>query len=58
MLVIFKEFKGDGRCVTMDSAYMGDIMVQIGYDEWRMNMVCTAQSNCTGADVKSLMLTR
>ena len=44
-------FKGAGHCVTMDSAYMGDVMVQIGRDEWLVNMVGTAQSNRTGADV-------
>ena len=46
-------FKGAGHCVTMDSAYMGDIMAQIGRDEWLVNMVGTAQSNRTGADVAS-----
>jgi hypothetical protein len=28
------EFKGRGMCLTMDSAYMGDIMGQIGREEW------------------------
>jgi hypothetical protein len=41
-------FKGKGHCVTMDSAYMGDTMGQIGREEWK-NMVGTAQTNCTGA---------
>ena len=34
----------------MDSAYMGDIMAQIGRFEWKINMVGTAQTNRTGAD--------
>jgi hypothetical protein len=42
-------FKGKGHCVTMDSAYMGDTMGQIGREEWKINMVGTAQTNCTGA---------
>ena len=46
------KFKGEGRCVTMDSAYMGDIMAQIGRQEWKMNMVGTTDKNRTGADVK------
>ena len=28
--LILEPFKGKGRCVTMDSAYMSDIMAQIG----------------------------
>ena len=28
--IMLDKFKGEGRCVTMDSAYMGDIMAQIG----------------------------
>ena len=36
--LILKPFKGKGRCVTMDSAYMSDIMAQIGRYEWLMNM--------------------
>jgi hypothetical protein len=47
-----KEVKGDSRCVIMDSAYMGDIMAQIGHDEWRLNMLGMAQSKCTGVDVE------
>ena len=39
----------------MDSAYMGDIMAQIGRDEWKINMVGTAQSNWTGANVKDFV---
>jgi hypothetical protein len=32
-------FKNNGHCVTMDSAYMGDIMAMIGRDVWRINIV-------------------
>ncbi len=40
----------------MDSAYMGDIiMAQIGRDEWKINMVGTAQSNWMGANVKDFV---
>ena len=42
-------FKGAGWCVTMDSAYMGDIMAQVGCEEWLMNMVGTVMDNQTGA---------
>ena len=51
--LILKPFKGKGRCVTMDSAYMSDIMAQIGRYEWKLNMVGTAQVNRTGADAKA-----
>ena len=51
--LIVHPFKGKGRCMTMDSAYMSDIMAQIGCNEWRMNMVGTAQVNCTGANAKA-----
>jgi hypothetical protein len=27
-------FKHKGHCVVMDSAYMGDAMCQVGYEEW------------------------
>ena len=43
-------FKGMGRVVTMDSAYMGDIMALLGRYEWKFNMIGTAQENRTGAD--------
>jgi hypothetical protein len=39
------DFKGRGTCMTMDSAYMGDIMGQIGQDVWKMNLLGTCQSN-------------
>ena len=37
----------------MDSAYMSDIMAQIGQYEWGINMVDTSQVNRTGADAKA-----
>ena len=42
-------FKGAGRCVTMDSAYMGDVMAHIGHEEWDTNTVGTVMDNWTGA---------
>ena len=55
MSLLIDDFKGNGHNVTMDSAYMGDIMAQIGREEWKMNMVRTAQSNRTGASVKDVI---
>ncbi len=55
MDVILDEFKGKGHCVTMDSAYMGNVMAQIGRDEWQLNLVGTSQSNRIGADVKDVI---
>ncbi|KAL3782167.1 hypothetical protein ACHAW5_001449, partial [Stephanodiscus triporus] len=40
------------RYITMDSAYMGDIMAQVGREVWGMNMVGTVQCNRSGADTK------
>jgi hypothetical protein len=48
--LMLNDFKNNGHCVTMDSAYMGDIMAMIGRDMWRINMVGTAQANHTGAN--------
>ena len=45
-------FNGEGRCVTIDSAYMGNIMAQIGTHKWKFNMVGTSNENRTGTDVK------
>ena len=50
--IMLDGLKGEGRCVTMDSAYMGDIMAQIGRHEWKFNMVGTTNENRTGADAK------
>ena len=48
---MLEEFKGTGMCMTMDSAYMGDIMGQIGREVWRMNFVGTCQRGRVGANV-------
>ena len=50
---MLQPFKGKGRCVIMDSAYMSDIMTEIGCNEWHMNMVGMAQVNCTGANTEA-----
>ena len=50
--IMLDPFKDMGCCCTMDSAYMGDIMAQIGRHEWKINMVGTSQENRTGADTK------
>jgi hypothetical protein len=55
MSVLLNDFKGKGHCITMDSAYMGDIMAQIGRDKWKLNMVGTSQSNQTGANMKDIV---
>ncbi len=44
-------FNNNGHCITMDSAYMGDIMAMIGRNVWRINMVGTVQANHTGANI-------
>jgi hypothetical protein len=49
--LMLDSFKSAGHCVTMDSAYMGDIMAMIGRNVWHINMVGTAQANRTGANV-------
>ena len=48
-------FRGKGHCVTMDSAYMGDIMAQILRKEWEINAVGTAQANQVSANVKKTL---
>jgi hypothetical protein len=55
MSVLLNDYKGHGHCVTMDSAYMGDIMAQLGHDEWKINMVGMAQLNRMGANVKDFI---
>ncbi len=45
----FNAFKRKGYCVTMDSAYTGETLCQISQEEWKINMVGTAQKNCMGA---------
>jgi hypothetical protein len=49
--LMLNDFKNNGHCVTMDSAYMGDMMVMIGRDVWRIIMVGTAQANRTSANI-------
>ena len=49
LLLMLDSFKNNAHCITMDSAYMGDIMAMIGRGMWRINMVRTAQANRTGA---------
>ena len=44
-------FQGKGHCVICDSAYMSYIMGQISCNKWKINMVCTIKSSCTGADI-------
>jgi hypothetical protein len=48
LLLMLNDFKNNGHCVTMDSAYMGDIMAMIGQDVWRIDMVGTGTNiDCT-----------
>ena len=39
--------------MTMDSAYISDIVIQVRRYKWGMTMVGTAQVNQTGADAKA-----
>ena len=48
---VLDEYKYKDHHVTMDSAYMGYIMEQIGRYEWQINMIGTSQFNRKGADV-------
>jgi hypothetical protein len=43
--LMLDQFKHKGHCVVMDSAYMGDAMCQVGYEEWGINMVGTVFSH-------------
>jgi hypothetical protein len=49
--LMLNNFKNNGHCVTMDSAYMGDIMAMIGRNVWHINLVDTLQANRTGANI-------
>ena len=51
--IMIDYFKGAGRCVTMNLAYMGDVMAQIGREKWDMNMVGTVMDNQTGAGLEA-----
>jgi hypothetical protein len=42
-------FKHNGHGVVMDSAYMRDAMCQVGWEEWKINMVGTCQTDQCGA---------
>ena len=46
--IMLDSFKGAGLCVTMKSAYMGDVMAQIGREEWGVKMFGTVTDNRTG----------
>ena len=41
--IMLDAFKGQGHCITMDSAYMGDIMALFGRHKWLINMVGTSK---------------
>ena len=49
--IFLQDFMGRGHYVTMDSAYMGDLMAQIGREIWKCNLLGTCQSNRVGADI-------
>ena len=53
--LMIDDYKGKGRYITMDSAYMGDIMAQVGREVGGMNMVGMVQCNHLGADTKDTM---
>ena len=44
-------FKNKGHCVTIDRAYMGNIMTMVGCNVWCINMVGTMEANGTGANI-------
>ncbi len=39
---VLDDFKGKGHTVTMDSAYVGNILAQVGRYKWLINMIGTA----------------
>jgi hypothetical protein len=53
LLHMVSNYKGCGHLVTMDSSYMGNVMAQIGQEEWGFNVVGTTQTNHTGAPSKA-----
>ena len=55
MDVILDDFKGKDHCITMDSAYMGEVMAQIGCNEWQLNMIGTSQPNRVGVNIKEIV---
>ena len=50
--LMIDDYKGAGQYITMDLAYMGNIMAQVGWEVWGLNMVGTVQCNRSGADTK------
>ena len=50
--IMLEKIKGQGHCVTMDSAYIDDVMILIGRPKWKINMAGTAQEKRTGADTE------
>ena len=50
----FQDFMGRGHYVTMDSAYMGDLMALIGREIWKCNLLGTCQANRVGADITAI----
>ena len=43
-------FMGRGCIVTMDSAYMGELLAQVATKAWKVNVISTAQVNRCGPD--------
>ena len=51
-------FVGRGCCITMDSAYMGELLAMVATEAWRMNVLGTSQSNRYGPDPKEVAAER
>ena len=51
-------FVGRGCCVTMDSAYMGELLAMVATEAWKINVVGTSQSNRCGSDSKEVAAER
>ena len=45
MSLMINKCKGAGHYITMDLAYMGNIMAQVGHEVWDVNIVGTVQNN-------------
>ena len=41
----------------MKSVYMGNVLAQIGHEEWKINMVDTCQLNYCGAPINKVLKT-
>jgi hypothetical protein len=54
--LMLNNFKNKGHCVTMNSAYMGNIMAMIGRNVRCINMVGTVQANHTVANIDCMKL--